>query len=166
MLYLDDFLITFWDHNIAKRQLLLPWINISMANQAYSSPEWILTSQKETSQHIFKLAIFSKFFGDFMSHIIGWNAGKKIKWFFQLFINEKLINLLSDSFRIRVYLRSRGLLYCAHSEPASTPSLLPVWSLWGNLGMARCWRKSNLICWIHPPAQSTLGEQQCNSLVS
>ena len=28
--------------------------------------------------HIFKMAIFQKFFGDFMSHIIKQNAGKKI----------------------------------------------------------------------------------------
>ena len=33
------------------------------------------------------------------------------------------------------------------------------YSLWGNPGMARCGRKSNLSCWIHPAAQSTLGEQ-------
>ena len=32
--------------------------------------------------------------------------------------------------------------------------------------MARCLRKSNLSCWIHPAAQSTLGEQQWDSLVS
>ena len=42
-----------------------------------------------------------------------------------------------------------------HSEPASALSLLTVWSLWGNPGMARCWRKNNLICWIHPEAQSS-----------
>ena len=98
VLYLDDFLITFWDHNIAKRKFLLPWINISMANQAYFSPKCILTPQGETSHHIFKLAMFSKFFGDLKKHIIGLNAGKEIKHFFQLFINEKLITLLSDSF--------------------------------------------------------------------
>ena len=62
-----------------------------------------MTTQKETSHHIFKLAIFSKTFGDFMRHIVGQNAGKKMKYSFQLFINEKLINLLSDSFRIGVY---------------------------------------------------------------
>ena len=65
------FLIPFWDHNISKWQLLLPWINISMANQEYFSRKWILTPQKDTIHHIFKLAIFSKFFGDFMRHIIG-----------------------------------------------------------------------------------------------
>ena len=54
MLYLDDFFIIFWDHNISKRQILLSWINISITNQAYFSPEWILTPQKKTSSHIFK----------------------------------------------------------------------------------------------------------------
>ena len=43
--------------------------------------------------------------------------------------------------------------------------MLTVWSLWGNPGMARCWRKSGLSCWIHPAAQSTLGEQQWDLLV-
>ena len=51
-------------------------------------------------------------------------------------------------------LRSGGLLYC---EPASALSLLTVWSLGRNPGMARCWRKTGLSCWIHPAAQSTLG---------
>ena len=33
--------------------------------------------------------------------------------------------------------------------------------------MARCWKKSSFISgWIHPAAQSTLGEQQWDSLVS
>ena len=32
--------------------------------------------------------------------------------------------------------------------------------------MARCWGKSGLSCWIHPAAQSTLGKQQWDSLVS
>ena len=32
--------------------------------------------------------------------------------------------------------------------------------------MARCWRKSGLNCWIHPAAQSTLGEQKWDLLVS
>ena len=67
-----------------------------------------MTTQKETSHHIFKLAIFSKTFGDFMRHIVGQNAGKKMKYFFQLFINEKLMTLLSDSFRIRVYIARKN----------------------------------------------------------
>ena len=44
--------------------------------------------------------------------------------------------------------------------------LLIAWSLWGNPGMGSCWRKSDLSCSIHPAAQSTLGEQQWDSLVS
>ena len=32
-------------------------------------PKYVLTPQKKTSCHIFKMAIFSKLFGDFMSHI-------------------------------------------------------------------------------------------------
>ena len=46
-----------------------------------------------------------------------------------------------------------------HGEPVSALSLMTVWSLWGNPGMARCLWKSNLSRWIHPAAQSTLGEQ-------
>ena len=53
-----------------------------------------------------------------------------------------------------------------HSEPASALSLLTVWSPWGNPGMARCRKKSGLSCWIHPAAQSTIGEQQWDLLVS
>ena len=63
---------------------------------------------------------------------------------------------------------ARGLEACFtvfHSESASALSLLTVWSLWGNPGMARCRRKSGLSCWIHPAAQSTLGEQQWDLLV-
>ena len=70
VLYLDNILIILGDHNTSKRQLLLSWINISMTNQAYFSPKWILTPQKETSCHIFKMAYFSKFFWAFMNHII------------------------------------------------------------------------------------------------
>ena len=53
-----------------------------------------------------------------------------------------------------------------HSEQASALSFLTVRSLWGNPGMTRCRRKSGLSCWIHLAAQSTLGEQQWDSLVS
>jgi hypothetical protein len=35
------------------------------------SPKCVLTPQKGTSCHIFRMAIFSKFFGDFIGHIIG-----------------------------------------------------------------------------------------------
>ena len=38
------------------------------------------------------MAIFSKFFGDFMRHIIGYNVGEKINIIFQLFNNERKID--------------------------------------------------------------------------
>ena len=44
-------------------------------------PKWVLTPQKENSCHIFKLAIFSKFFVDLMGNIIRKYEGKKIEWF-------------------------------------------------------------------------------------
>jgi hypothetical protein len=34
------------------------------------SLKWVLTLQREISSHIFKMATFSKFFGDFISHKI------------------------------------------------------------------------------------------------
>ena len=68
-------------------------------------PKSVLTPQNETICHFFKMTIFSKFFGDFMRHIIRYNAVKKIKYFFELFINEKLIKLLSDLFRIGLYIK-------------------------------------------------------------
>ena len=46
------------------------------------------------------------------------------------------------------------------------PAISSENSLWGNPGMARCRRKSNLSCWIHPAAQSIIGEQKGDSLVS
>ena len=48
----------------------------------------VLTPQWKTSCHIFKMAIFSKFFVDVMTHIIKDNAGKRIKLFLELFINK------------------------------------------------------------------------------
>ena len=36
------------------------------------------------------MAIFSKFFGDAMSHILGQNAGKKINTISELFIKQKI----------------------------------------------------------------------------
>ena len=43
-----------------------------------------MTPQKVISCRFFKMDIFSKFFGDFMTHMIRENAGKKMKkfWFF------------------------------------------------------------------------------------
>ena len=52
-------------------------------------PKYVLTPQKETSSPIFKIAIFSKFFGNFMSHIIRLNAGKRIKHFLNFSLNRK-----------------------------------------------------------------------------
>ena len=34
------------------------------------SPNWVFTPLKKTSCHIFKMDVFSKFFGDSISHII------------------------------------------------------------------------------------------------
>ena len=99
MLYLDHFLITFLDHIMSKRQLLLPLINISMGNQAYVSPKWILTPQKEISCHIFKMAILTKFFGDLMNQMIREYAGKKIK----LFLNVsplKIMDIFLSLFKV------------------------------------------------------------------
>ena len=49
-----------------------------------------MTPQKKTSCHIFKMAIFSKFFGNAMSHIIRQNAGRKINTIPELFIKQKI----------------------------------------------------------------------------
>ena len=48
-----------------------------------------MTPHWKTSCPIFKMAIFSKFFGDAMSHILGQNAGKKINTISELFIKQK-----------------------------------------------------------------------------
>ena len=56
------------------------------------------------------MAISSKFFGDFIRHIIRKTAGKQIKYFFELFINEKLIKLLSDSLRMGVWVKLKVTL--------------------------------------------------------
>ena len=44
------------------------------------------------------MAIFSKFFGGFMIHIIRLNAGKGIKYFFELFINKVFENAFVSIF--------------------------------------------------------------------
>jgi hypothetical protein len=36
------------------------------------------------------MAIFSKFFGDVMSHIIRYNAGEKLKLILEILLNKKL----------------------------------------------------------------------------
>ena len=68
--YLHHVFIILCGHNIFKRHILLPRINISMTNQSYFLPKWVLTPQRKTSYHIFKMPFFSKQFGDIMSHII------------------------------------------------------------------------------------------------
>ena len=42
-------------------------------------PKWVLLHQMEISCHFFKLALFSKFFGDLISHMIREYADKEIK---------------------------------------------------------------------------------------
>ena len=53
-----------------------------------SLPKCVLTPPKEISSHIFKMAIFPKFFEAFMSHIIRKNTGKKTKLLSELFTNK------------------------------------------------------------------------------
>ena len=51
-----------------------------------SLPKWVLAPSKKISSHIFKMTIFPNFFEAFMSHIIRYNVGKKMKhiiWNFQ-----------------------------------------------------------------------------------
>ena len=50
------------------------------------SPKSVLTPMKKTSCHIFKMAIFSKFFGDLMTYIIREYAGKENKIISESFI--------------------------------------------------------------------------------
>ena len=42
-----------------------------------------------------------------------------------------------------------------HSEPASTPGLPTVWSLWGNPGMVRCRKMSTLLAGYIPQCKVT-----------
>ena len=42
-------------------------------------PKLVLPPMKKIGCHIFKMAIFQKFFGDLMTYIIREYAGKKIK---------------------------------------------------------------------------------------
>ena len=71
--------------------------------ELFFSPKWVLPPQKKNTSHIFKIDIFSKFFGDVMSHIIRWNAGKKTNPIFELF-NEQKLNLNMYCFQLeRLY---------------------------------------------------------------
>ena len=69
-------------------------------------PKWVLTTPKEISSHIFKMAIIPKFFEAFISNIIRWNTGKKTKLFSELFTND--IN--EYSFVLFVSKQSQGTL--------------------------------------------------------
>ena len=57
-------------HKISKSQLLIQWLNISKTNKLIFHQSKFLPPQKKTSSHIFKMLIFSKFFGDFMNQLI------------------------------------------------------------------------------------------------
>ena len=52
-------------------------------------PTQVLTSQRKTSCHIFKVAYLTKFFGDLMNHKIREYAGKEMK----LFLNVSLLTI-------------------------------------------------------------------------
>ena len=62
-------------------------------------PKLVLLPQMEISCHIFKLAIFSKMFGDLMKHIIMEYADKEIKYF--LYVSRlKMIDILLSDFMV------------------------------------------------------------------
>ena len=73
-----------------------------------SLPKWVLTTPKKISSHIFKMAIFPKFFEDFMTHIIRLNRDKEIKLFPELSINK----IFGDSF-VR-FISDRSLVVVCH----------------------------------------------------
>ena len=64
---------------------------------AYFLPKWLLTPQREINCHIFKMAIFSKFFGDLMSHIIREYADEEIKYFLNV-SPLKIVDILLSPF--------------------------------------------------------------------
>ena len=65
--------------------------------------------------------------------------------------------LMADPTPLLAALPFLGLTYNWKKFEVST--LIKIFKSLGNSGMARCWRNSGLSCWIHPAAQSTLGEQ-------
>ena len=75
-------------------------------------PKWILPSMKETSRHIFKMAIFSKFFGDLITHITWEYAGKKMKSFLNV-SPLKIMDLL-----LSVFFGIQSLCNCVHKNLA------------------------------------------------
>ena len=60
---------------------------------------------------------------------------------------------------------SGDLLAVFHIELASVQGLLTVWSPWGNPGIGQVSEKECIGHWIHPTAQSTLGELQWDKQV-
>ena len=61
-------------------------------------------TSEENRCHIFKMDIFSKLFEDVMSHIISWNADKKVNTISELFINKFLILLVCHLNALRLYM--------------------------------------------------------------
>ena len=62
-------------------------------------PKLVLLPQMEISCHIFKLAIFSKFFGDLMSQIIREYAGEETKQILNI-SPLKIMDLLLSLFQV------------------------------------------------------------------
>ena len=60
---------------------------------------------------------------------------------------------------------SGDLLAVFHIELAPVQGLLTVWSPWGNPGIGQVSEKECIGHWIHPTAQSTLGELQWDKQV-
>ena len=67
-------------------------------------PKLVLLPQMEISCHIFKLAIFSKFFGDLMSHSVREYAGKEMQQFLNVSSLEIMDILLSLFMLLSLYL--------------------------------------------------------------
>ena len=64
-------------------------------------PKLVLLPQMEISCHIFKLAIFSKFFGDLMSHIIREYANEEMKFFLYI-LPLKIMGILLSDFTVSI----------------------------------------------------------------
>ena len=62
-------------------------------------PNLVLLPHMEISCHIFKLATFSKFFGDLMSHIISEYADEEMKYF-QYILSLKIMGVLLSVFLV------------------------------------------------------------------
>ena len=62
-------------------------------------PKLVLLPQMKISCHIFKLAIFSKFFGDLMTHIIREYADEEMKYFLYI-LPLKIMGILLSVFLV------------------------------------------------------------------